>query len=192
MAGYTYICKEDIPQIIETQCIDFSYDSFAGLSSKHLCGRDMIDFLNGMPFEIHNKLNPTLQREIKVYTANDIQMDSVNCMVVDGSNVCWNKPGAIARPFNFMDNKCKAIDGEIWCLDKIKSLYYGNSCVRYLMEWICLDQVEMTWNYGGCFEIGGQNFCGKDSFRVAAQKCVTIDGESVCPNATGSARTHTH
>ena len=89
-------------------------------------------------------------------------------MVVDGYNLCWNKPGQVARPFNFMDNKCKVIEGEIWCLDKIKSLYFGTSCVRYLMDWICIDQVEMTWNYGGCFEIGSQSFCGKDSYKIAA------------------------
>jgi hypothetical protein len=53
----------------------------------------MIDFLYGMPFEIHNKLNPDLMREIRVFTANDIEMASINCMVVDGSKVCWNKPG---------------------------------------------------------------------------------------------------
>jgi hypothetical protein len=58
------------------------------------------------------------------------------------------------------------------------------------MEWICIDQVDMTWNYGGCFEIGGHHFCGEDSYRVAAQKCVTIDEENVCPNATGSSHTH--
>lgn len=185
MAGYTYICAEDISQILQTKCIDFSYDSFSGLSSKHLCGRDMIDFLSGMPFEIHNKLNPSLFREIKVYTANDIQMTTPDCMVVDGFNICWNNKGQVARPFEFMDHKCKVIDGEVWCLDRVKQLYEDSSCVRYLMDWICIDQVEMTWNYGGCFEIGGHNFCGQESIRVAAQKCIKIEDEKVCPNAVG-------
>lgn len=139
MAGYTYICTDDIPQILESKCIDFSYDSFAGLSSKHLCGRDMLDFLSGLPFEIRNKLNPSLYKEIKVYTASEISMTSPNCMEVDGFNLCWHQSNAVAKPFEFMDNKCKVIDGEIWCLDKVRALYEESTCVRYLMDWICAD-----------------------------------------------------
>ena len=63
MAGLTYVCEDDIAHILEHKCIDIKYEveKADGLDNNHqaavltqeqrVCGRPLIDFLNGKPLK---------------------------------------------------------------------------------------------------------------------------------------------
>ena len=82
------------------------------------------------------------------------------------------------------------IDEQIWCFDHISEKYSNpeEQCVRYGQDWICQDQIELTWVTGGCVIVNGHKICGNDFYRLAAQKCVQVGDEKICPSALGGHR----
>ena len=106
------------------------------------------------------------------------------CLTIEGYNVCWEE---VAKPYEFINKKCQMIDERIWCFDHIINKYKDPEqyCVRYSEEWVCADRIQMTWVTGGCVNINGHDICGNDFYRLAAQKCVIVDGVNICPDALG-------
>lgn len=70
-----------------------------------ICGRPLIDFLNGDPYITDDK------QVVRVKTGNDLTMLSAKCILVDGYSICWNHE-PVARPFDFIDNRCEIIEGD--------------------------------------------------------------------------------
>ena len=103
MAGLTYICENDISSILQEKCIDIEYLGVDGVQDKKVCGRDLIDFLNGYPLAAENADSALI-----VTTGNDLKMLSPQCLLIDDYKVCWDSE-PVARPFDFIDNRC-AVD----------------------------------------------------------------------------------
>ena len=80
------------------------------IQEQRVCGRPLIDFLNGKPLETKES------KVIRVKTGNDILMLSAKCLLVHGDyKLCWEHE-PVAKPFEFIDNRCKVIemdDGEL-------------------------------------------------------------------------------
>ena len=145
-----------------------------------MCGRDLVNFFHGEPLKVDGIYSDEL---IKI-TGNDIPMTSTNCISVNGFNVCWED---VVKPYDFINKKCQLIEGEMFCLEHIVDKYKNpdHKCVRYVEDWVCADRIQQTWVTGGCVIINGKEICGGDFYRLAAQKCLMIEGQQVCPNALG-------
>ena len=42
------------------------------------------------------------------------------CLTIEGYNVCWEE---VAKPYEFINQKCQMIDERIWCFDHIINKY---------------------------------------------------------------------
>lgn len=121
LAGQTYVCEDDIPLILEHKCIDIKYEGLSledevTVYDKHVCGRELIDFLNGYPLDV--SLPHSAERQLlRVVTGNDLTMLTAKCLLLEGYQLCWeNQP--VARPFDFIDNRCSVdtLDSTVKCL----------------------------------------------------------------------------
>ena len=63
------------------------------MRDKRICGRQLIDFLDGYPIETGDE--PPL---LTVTTGNDLLMLSPQCLLVDGYKLCWEDE-SMAKPF---------------------------------------------------------------------------------------------
>ena len=55
MAGLTYVCEDDFSYILEHKCIEIDYrglEEKTEFLQKKVCGRELINFLNGFPIEV--------------------------------------------------------------------------------------------------------------------------------------------
>ena len=108
MAGLTYVCEDDIEHILEHKCIDINYPGLLTdqVNEQRVCGRQLIDFLNGTPVETKDG------QIIRVQTGNDLPMLSAKCLLVhDDYKLCWERE-PVAKPFEFIDNRCKVLEME--------------------------------------------------------------------------------
>ena len=111
MAGLTWVCRDQIPDLLQTKCLPFAYESeIAGLVEARVCGRKLVNFLNGKPFKINRS------EAVSIKTANDVETFNSNCLTVDGFNVCWE---SVVKPYDFMDQRCRLLEGDIFCYDQI-------------------------------------------------------------------------
>ena len=183
LVGFTYLCTEDIDMILTSKCLSFFYQSTEGHKLSKVCGRELVNFLHGDPISVDGMYS----NELVKITGNDLPMQNETCLAINGYNMCWDD---IAKPYEFLEKKCQVIDGELWCLEHIEELYQNpqEQCVRYLTlnGWLCSDRIKQTWVTGGCVIINGKVICGNDFYKLAAQKCVLIDGQNVCPSALGA------
>lgn len=82
----------------------------------HLCDRELVDFLHGNPIIIDGPDSD----QLTIITGNDIPMLNEKCLTIDGFNVCWE---SVAKPYEFIDQKCNMVDERIWCFDHIINKY---------------------------------------------------------------------
>lgn len=68
-AGLTYICEDDISQILTEKCIDVEFQGEDRVRDKRICGRKLIDFLYGYPIETGDEPS-----QLTVTTGNDLPM----------------------------------------------------------------------------------------------------------------------
>ncbi len=83
LAGQTYICDDDIPGILQSKCIDVKYQGITDdeILNQNICGRDLIDFLNGKGIRVPSSksplgdaLEPSKSQMLEVLTGNDLEM----------------------------------------------------------------------------------------------------------------------
>ena len=114
MAGLTYVCEDDIQHILEHKCIDINYMAERlydepEMAEQKVCGRQLIDFLNGAPIETNDG------QMLRVYTGNDLTMLSAKCLQVFGGKnhddykLCWER-SPVAKPFEYIDNRCQVLE----------------------------------------------------------------------------------
>jgi len=110
VAGITYVCEDEIPRLLSEKCLSFEYEgSVHGESlEKQVCGRELIDFLNGYSLEVPASGIPgsSATQTLHVLTGNDLPMLNSKCLLVDDHKVCWEKE-PLAKPFDFIDNRCR-------------------------------------------------------------------------------------
>lgn len=112
LAGLTYVCEDDISHILEQKCIDIDYEGLnEEILTRNVCGRELIDFLNGYPIEVQDS------KTITVVTGNDLPMLNAQCLLIDGYKLCWDDE-PVAKPFEFIDNRCRVdkVDQMVHCL----------------------------------------------------------------------------
>ena len=104
LAGFTYICEEDVHAILKNKCINFFYESRTGIKQRQVCGRQLVNFFHGRPIEVDGLYS----NKLTLVTGNDIPMLNEKCITIDGYNACWED---MAKPYEFIEKKCQMIDG---------------------------------------------------------------------------------
>ena len=121
MAGNTYVCEDEIPRLLQEKCLTFGYEGTLDgeeLEEK-VCGRDLIDFLNGYSLQVpaSSMADSDRTQMLHVLTGNDLPMVNLVCLRVNDQKVCWEKE-PVAKPFDFIDNRCRIdpVSDQLDCL----------------------------------------------------------------------------